>query len=383
MRRFKLVILIFILFAVEANAQPIVYKAIEPGLDCTRLKRTEGPQSIHVVRVQREHPGWQWTTGLGDGRVYGLASTVTIAKASAASLNAKPLAAINGDFFVIGKGNYQGDPLGLQIVEGEIVSAPTTRGCVWFDKDGQPHMGKVESKFRAVWPDKSETPFGMNEAREDGTTVLYTPTMAYNAKDPVKYDFSTRTTDGRELILEPVDNQAWRPFHTGKSYTAKVAAVREGGNSPITKTSVILSISPRLMPKVPVMKVGDTFAITFESNPDLTGARNAIGGGERLLAEGKTVADVKNTVRHPRSVIGWNKEHIFLIVVEGRSPKTAIGMNYVELAKLATELTCTDALNLDGGGSSTLWADGKVLNTPSDGSVRNVANALMLVELKK
>lgn len=71
-----------------------------------------------------------------------------------------------------------------------------------------------------------------------------------------------------------------------------------------------------------------------------------------------------------------------LIVVDGRTKNIAAGMTYLELANLAKDLNCTEALNLDGGGSSTLWADGKILNTPSDGAARPVANALVLVEVK-
>ncbi len=86
--------------------------------------------------------------------------------------------------------------------------------------------------------------------------------------------------------------------------------------------------------------------------------------------------------RHPRSLLGWNRAYVFLGVVDGRQPRLSVGMTYWELAQLAGELGCTEAMALDGGGSSTLWADGRVLNSPSDGEVRPVANALILVERK-
>ena len=53
----------------------------------------------------------------------------------------------------------------------------------------------------------------------------------------------------------------------------------------------------------------------------------------------------------------------------------------MSLAELATHLLrmgCTDALNLDGGGSSTLWARGQVMNTPCEGSERPMGNALLI-----
>lgn len=54
-------------------------------------------------------------------------------------------------------------------------------------------------------------------------------------------------------------------------------------------------------------------------------------------------------------------------------------MNFAEQAKLMLRLRCTEALNLDGGGSSTLWLDGKVVNSPSDGQPRAVGNSLILL----
>jgi large repetitive protein len=383
-RHLRFLLVILIVPTSVASAQQTAFQEIEPGLSYAHIVKPEGPQSIHVLKVQREKAGWHWTTGLGDGRVYGLAATPTIAKFVSSGLNARPLAAINGDFYAIARGNYQGDPLGLQIVEGEIVSAPSNRGCVWFDATGQPNMGLVESKFRVLWPDgQGDTPVGLNEPRGDGAAVLFTPSMAHNPRDVAKYEFSTRTTDGKELLLEPVEENAWHPLQVGKTYRARVASIRAGGNSPITKKSVILSLGPKLHEKVPALKIGDTLTIKLETTPDLSGTRNAIGGGERLLADGKVATDGKSKDRHPRSIIGWNKEHLCLVVVDGRAPKVAIGMTYLELANLALSLGCKEALNLDGGGSSTLWADGKVLNTPSDGTTRLVANALVLVEMKR
>lgn len=384
MRKLTLLLCSLLPLVSLATAQEITYSEIEAGMEYAHVVKNEGPQSIHVLKVKVDRPGWRWTTGLGDGRIYGLATTQAIATASASELQGRLLAAINGDFFVIARGNYQGDPSGLQIMEGEIVSAPKNRGCVWFDAGGNPSLGLVESKLRVIWPDgSSEMQIGLNERRGDKEAILFTPVMANNPKDSTNYEHTTRTTDGRELLLEPIDENNWEPFQIGKTYKAKVAFIREGGNSPITKNSVLLSIGPKLLSSVPDVKVGEILEIKLETAPDLTRAANAIGGGERLLANGAIATDGKSKDRHPRSIIGWNTESLFLVVVDGRAPQVAIGMTYSELAILALDLGCTEALNLDGGGSSTLWANGRVLNTPSDQTQRRVANALVLVEVQK
>lgn len=72
--------------------------------------------------------------------------------------------------------------------------------------------------------------------------------------------------------------------------------------------------------------------------------------------------------RHPRSLLGKDADGgVWLVVVDGRSAGNAEGMTIAELTALCGKLGLTEALNLDGGGSSTLWTlAGGVLNHPCD-----------------
>jgi exopolysaccharide biosynthesis protein len=67
-----------------------------------------------------------------------------------------------------------------------------------------------------------------------------------------------------------------------------------------------------------------------------------------------------------------------MVVVDGRQPGVNRGLDLYEFADLMAELGCRDALNLDGGGSSTMVRDGKVQNRPSDGSERRVSTAIVI-----
>lgn len=108
-----------------------------------------------------------------------------------------------------------------------------------------------------------------------------------------------------------------------------------------------------------------------------------IGGNVVLVKDGVAVPQ-KNKVRHPRTVVGLDaaKTKLILMVVDGRKPGIAIGMNYDELAAEMLRLGCRDAVNLDGGGSSVMAvrdpATGamKILNEPTDGRERAVADVL-------
>ncbi|MBS3977747.1 MAG: phosphodiester glycosidase family protein [Syntrophomonadaceae bacterium] len=82
--------------------------------------------------------------------------------------------------------------------------------------------------------------------------------------------------------------------------------------------------------------------------------------------------------RHPRTAIGQRKDLIMLfVVVDGRS-STNRGVTGRQLANIMLELKAWDSLNADGGGSSTLWLGGKVLNKPSDGKERSVGSVLLV-----
>lgn len=94
--------------------------------------------------------------------------------------------------------------------------------------------------------------------------------------------------------------------------------------------------------------------------------------GPILLDDGQVIANDKdasfNATRHPRSLIGKDAAGgVWMVVVDGRFPGEAEGMSIAELTELAQRLGLTEALNLDGGGSSTLWVlPAGVLNHPCD-----------------
>lgn len=108
-----------------------------------------------------------------------------------------------------------------------------------------------------------------------------------------------------------------------------------------------------------------------------------VSGNTMLVRDGRRVPH-ENKVRHPRTAIGLNAAatRLVLLVVDGRRPGVAVGMSYDELAAELVRLGCTDALNLDGGGSSVMAirdpARGgfRILNQPTDGRERAVANVL-------
>ena len=122
------------------------------------------------------------------------------------------------------------------------------------------------------------------------------------------------------------------------------------------------------------------------------GQSTVLTSGPLLLFEGERIRQAEekfNTNRHPRTAIGLTKKnHLIAVVVDGRSPE-AYGMTIDELATLMESLGCRNAMNLDGGGSSTAWVKGQpsggVVNYPSDNKrfdhdgERSVANCVLFI----
>ncbi|MEN6576941.1 MAG: phosphodiester glycosidase family protein [Phycisphaerales bacterium] len=343
---------------------------VEPGIEYLHHRIGDGPSSIHVAKVDRSVARFQLVSTLAQDRVYGLAS-VSEQVAAFRSARVRPVAAVNGDFFVIRTGPYQGDPLGLHIVQGELISSPTGTSF-WIDGKSQPHIGQVAARFRATGPNGFDITFGLNQDRGDDAAVLYTPTVGS----------STRTGAGLELILERYGDGDWLPLRAGVSYHGRVVTLAEQGNIELAPGTMVLSIGPILAQKLATPAPGDVISLDLATLPDLTGATVAVGGGPILLDVGKSPEWSEPQPKHPRTALGWNDEQFFLVVVDGRQRDLSAGMTYPELASLMKRLGCEYAVNLDGGGSSTFWLDGHIMNSPSDGRERAVANSLIVVSVE-
>ena len=183
------------------------FKSLAQGVEYRHDVRAAGPLSIHVLKIDRQRK-WALETGLGQGTVYGLEPLDGIVCRVAAATKKPAAAAINGDFFVIKPGPYQGDPQGLQIARGELVSRPM-RNSFWITPHGDLRIGPVESRLRVIWPDgKAETPLGLNEACADNGATLYTPTLGLrpnetpkNRRRPAPWAVRTSSSNGLKDAL--------------------------------------------------------------------------------------------------------------------------------------------------------------------------------------
>lgn len=365
---FLLAFLLLILWIpkIFAETPQLPYPLVGPGLEYRHERIGDVPWSIHILKVDRSRSDLKLITTLAKDTIFGLAQ-LSAQLASISPGLGVPAAAINGDFYILGEGSYQGDPTGIQVVNGEWVSAPVGTSVI-IDKKGDLHLESVTSMLRVLWQNGKETDVGLNKQRRDQDIVLYTPRLGN----------STRTEGGRELVLQ-AGGTSWLPLRVGQRYIVRVAEINDKGNTILRPNIMVISIGNKMLDKVGKVQVGDRLEIIAETKPILKDIENAIGGGPILIQKGKFGKWNQDVVRHPRTAIGWNKTHLFMVVVDGRQPFLSLGMTIPELAELMKRLGCIDAVNLDGGGSSTFWLGGKILNSGSDGRERGIANALVLV----
>jgi len=361
--------------------KPAAQKIIVPGVEYFHELRAEGPLSIHGVKVELGRPELGVVVSLANQRVVD-GETVRGQAENLPPELGKAVAAVNGDYSEIAKTGdprYIGTLEGIHIGSGELVHQPAGN-VLWFDSAGRPHLETgVQGRFMLTWPGGKSLRFGVNNSTtahksEVSATdvVLYTPT----------FGDSTRTESGLELVMKAVEGSAWLPLKANRSFTGVVEVVNWKGNAAIRDGSMVLSVVSGVATTLPAVRTGDRISFTTEIVPDMSGAVQAIGGGPVLIHAGTPNPGGGNRENlAPRTAIGFNDKYLFLVVVDGRQPKLSVGTSHGALGDLMAGLGCTEAINMDGGGSSTLWLTGEVMNSPSDlTGERRIGNGVIIVK---
>jgi exopolysaccharide biosynthesis protein len=118
---------------------------------------------------------------------------------------------------------------------------------------------------------------------------------------------------------------------------------------------------------------------------------NAIGGSPVLIkndvvkiTDAEELIVVDNTIQRARTAIGYNADgKVLILVVEGNNPAGAKGLNLQDLAALLKSMGCTNALNLDGGGSTSMVVNGQLTVKPSDAAGERPVMSMLLLKKKQ
>lgn len=331
------------------------------------LTNPGGPWRVHVLEADPAR--MRLEVAHAYDAAIGLETTAELAARRGA------LAAVNGGYFRM-TGLLAGDSQGALRIDGDLLSEPDRgRGAVGFFTAGGAtravfgrlsFRGEVRIGHGAVFPLD-----GVNRPRGPSEVLLFTPRFHRTTLTP---------PEGAEILVED----------------GRVAEVRSGaGSSVIPAGGLVLSVGrdrlaqvlPQALPGTPVSV--DTKVVPLLPDPDREWdrAEDIVGGGPLLLWRGsrleepgkESISEVFFLARHPRTAVGVRADGTLLLVaVDGRRPTESVGMSLSELTDLMLELGCVSALNLDGGGSTTMVVEERIVNRPSGLSPRRNADAILL-----
>ena len=371
------------------DKKTVLFPELLPGLGLYRYEWDVETCVLYVAEMSRSEPTLHFEVALANAQVLGKETVRAMAHRRTQRGDRRVVVAVNGGFGVLGDMRGYGGVLeNLHIQDGELITQPTdSEACFGVTEDGAFLSGPVEMKA-TVAIGAHTLPLGcINQRQLDGCQItLYTPRMGESTL--------TNRRHGKEVIIGALP----LPLTTNYAHPYRVSGVASGGNSLIPKEGAILWMSSRVKhPAVSQFSAEATGTLTLAlSPPEWNKARHAIGGRIRLLKDGKINqtlvemhktekrhspgkrASVLNLSHEPRTALGYNADTLFLVVADGRQPKYSTGLTLYELASILIELGATEAINLDGGSSSTFVVNDAVINRPSGKQEREVLNAVFI-----
>jgi hypothetical protein len=355
----------------RAGDSPLVRRTpgLAPGVTHRVVHDGAGPFTEHIATIDLAAASSPDAV-LAGNRLRGLAATSTIGRQAGAVL------AINGDYFL-----SSGRPVHAFAQDGRLVQTPQLTGrALGLDATGT----------------KVTMGFPVTRTTQSDTSTVTTSIPRWNSGPATGDSVAAFTAAGAELETPPGSDCYAGLAATGSPLVhpdggvdvsmAVTGAPRCGGDAPVVPTTGVVLDGSRYNPSgtfLESLQAGQAAQLT--QSLGFPGAVDVLGGTPVLLLNG--VQQVQDFYcsdafcdRQPRTAVGVTADgKMLLVVVDGRQPGYSVGMTLQELADLMQSLGAQNAINLDGGGSSTMWVNGVVANRPSDGAQRGVGSALVVL----
>lgn len=303
--------------------------------------------------------------------------------------------------------------LSLDVVDGGAVSGSNKTVSQFAAQAGPDVVAAINGDFYDM--NATDAPVHSNISASGGVRTLTPSSLAFTMTDgaaAIERLLSTsqlvRPADGRTVAINGVNSpavgngvtlftQAWGTYRLdgvlgtgpvrllwlrdGRVQRASTAVADVAGPIAIAQgESIVAARGTAAVDQLAAFAVGDQLRVDVAASnaPDL-----AVGGSDQLVTNGSLT--VSEQVTAGRTAIGISADgtRLFFVSIDGRRAD-AVGMTLQELARLMRDIGAWNAINLDGGGSTTLvgrpaGSDAiRVLNRPSDGNERLVSNALVI-----
>ncbi len=365
----------------SGNRVGLKFQEVAPGIEYEQTSagtaskdESTGPWFISALRIDLNRATIKIVRALDAG-----VGTETVSSLAA---RYRAAAAINGGYFRT-TGTYRGESIGLVLLDGKLISEPYNDraefGLINNGKTTQIIFGHLGYVGELSFGPAKHKVNGLNRPVSKDELIIFTPefhrttlTKPEGIEVVVRRNRVVSIADFTGSTQIPFDGYVVSAVGSAREWVKR--HVRRGG--PIKFSWRLNSLH------------------TQSDNQKWRSANNILGAGPQLIKDGKIEITDKQekmlaagfaTDRHPRTALAQlDSGKILLVTVDGRQPGVSVGMSLQTLAELLLEFGAVAAINLDGGGSTTMVVHNKVVNKPSDQSgERPVSDAILVFSKPK
>lgn len=308
------------------------------------------PVKINIVEVNTKiNPNIEIAPQLASTNLKHRATIRTIASRN------NSIAAVNGTYFK----PQNGVPLGTLMIDKKVYTGPIYNRVAMGIGKNEYKMAQVQFNTTLKAGRENVKVDNINQPRMLSTyTLLYTKDWGQISPTPPKY--------GVNIAIQ----------------NNKITQISYGTTAIPENGYVISGPKAKLEPFFNAKKV----ELDIKMVPEWENVNHIISGGPYLVKDGAVYIDVTAqklgaiTGKNPRTAIGYTAQNEFIMVtVDGRE-QASVGMTLGELARMMKSFGCVNAMNLDGGGSSVMYVQGRVVNNPAQRGGIPISNALTITE---
>jgi hypothetical protein len=379
------------IWGVSKTIDTLEYKQVGPGTIYTRFALPELPLSGYMITVDLNNPH-NFIETFQAGEQLGKTEAMTTAYTRLSSEGHRTVAGVNGNFWVVSGQNQPTELLGIpysgSMRNGEMITMPSTwnRGRgetaeellqeigfavidaskkIWIDD--MSFQGKVIIDGVGTYP-VSE----INRIRKTNQIVMFNSFMGAIA---------TRSDDsGIEVFVKPKLGQSWKV--NGDVDCEVVNIIKDKGANVVNSGECVLSGTGNGRTFLENLSVGQSVKLNmslFSTKDSLSiSAKEMVTGNALVMKNGaltiRNTNEAYNSQLYPRTGIGMSEDgkKLFLIVIDKYG--SSVGANTATMCGILKAFGAWNVTSMDGGGSAQMMLKGNIVNNPSDGKERAVAN---------
>lgn len=364
------------------NSFPQDWRTVADGVEYAQVRREFSGKSVDINLLRLDLKKVRLDVHHAMEMAIGTEKTSSIAMRHGA------IAAINAGFFRLDSSIWAGDAAGVMMINNRLLSESQNNRTALFIRN----FGDIQTEVRFApinlgstfkIGDRTFRFTGINRERKSDELIEYTP----------EFGRSTLTNgDGLEIVV----------------FRDRILAIKPDlGSSEIPTSGFVISATGKMRDElIPHIRIGKKImrytGVSHDPrnrfpNQDsrltddaFSGAEDITNGVPQLIRNGKIDITWEHEkasrsfveTRHPRTAVAKLKDGKFLMLTADGRTDASGGLDLYDLAEYMLEIGATDAMNLDGGGSTTMFLGGKVVNRPSDKEGERKVGDAILVTLR-